>query len=77
MTMTAFLNIVLYSLAEADPTFQIHTSIIRGMALMMEVVSTSETSVNIYETTRLDIPEENQLHACRRGNLKSQQILVS
>jgi hypothetical protein len=29
--------------------------------LMMEAVSTSETSVNIYQITRLNIPEDSHL----------------
>jgi hypothetical protein len=37
---------------------------------MMEAVSTSETSVNFLETTRRNIPEDSQLHARRRENLK-------
>jgi hypothetical protein len=42
-------------------------------ALMMEAVSTSsETSVNFHETTRLNIPEDSHLHTLRRKNLKSQ-----
>jgi hypothetical protein len=32
------------------------------IALMMEAVSTSETSVNFYETTRLNISEDSHLH---------------
>jgi hypothetical protein len=32
-------------------------------ALMMEAVSTSETSVNFYETTRRNIPEDGHLHS--------------
>jgi hypothetical protein len=39
------------------------------IALMMETVHTSETSVNFNVTTRHYIPEE--LHARRRENLKS------
>jgi hypothetical protein len=51
------------------------TSIIRAMmaliALMMEAVSTSETSVDNY-FTRQYIPEDkSELHARRRENLKS------
>jgi hypothetical protein len=38
---------------------------------MMEVVSTSETSVNFYETTRLNIPEDSNLHISRSESLKS------
>jgi hypothetical protein len=40
---------------------------------MMEAVSTSETSVNIYQTTRRIIPEDKHLHTRRRENLKSHQ----
>jgi hypothetical protein len=43
------------------------TSIITAM----EAVSSSETSVNIYQTTRRNIPEDSHLHARRRENLKS------
>jgi hypothetical protein len=38
---------------------------------MMEAVSTSETSVNFYETTRRSIPDGYHLHTRRRENLKS------
>jgi hypothetical protein len=31
------------------------------IALMMEGASTSETSVNFYQTTRLNIPEDSSL----------------
>jgi len=42
---------------------------------MMEAVHTSETSVNIYLTTRQYIPEDNsELHTRRRENLKSRNI---
>jgi rubrerythrin len=34
-------------------------------ALMMEAVSTSETSINIYETTQHNIPEDSHLHTAR------------
>jgi hypothetical protein len=32
------------------------------IALMMKAVSTSETSVNFYQTTRRKIPEHSHLH---------------
>jgi hypothetical protein len=32
------------------------------IALMMEATSTSETSVNFYQTTRCNNPEDSQLH---------------
>jgi hypothetical protein len=44
-----------------------------AIALMMEAVSTSETLVNFYQTTRRNIPEDSHLHT-RRDNLKSYLI---
>jgi len=44
------------------------------ITLMMEVVRTSETSVNNYLTTRHYIPEDSKLHTRRRENLKSHII---
>jgi hypothetical protein len=44
---------------------------------MMEVVSTSETSVNFYDTTRRNIPEDSRLHTRRRENLKSHYLISS
>jgi hypothetical protein len=38
---------------------------------MMKAVSTSETSVNFYQTARRNMPEDNHLHTRRRENLKS------
>jgi hypothetical protein len=38
---------------------------------MMEAARTSETSVNIQLRTRQYIPEDSDLHTCRRENLKS------
>jgi hypothetical protein len=42
------------------------------IALMMEAVCTSETSLNFYGTTRRNIAEDGPLHTRRRENLKSQ-----
>jgi hypothetical protein len=42
------------------------------IAMMMEAASPSETSVNSYQTTRLNNPEDSHLRARRRENLKSQ-----
>jgi hypothetical protein len=39
----------------------------------MEAASASETSVNFYQTTRRNNPEDNHLHLRRRENLKSHQ----
>jgi hypothetical protein len=41
------------------------------IALMMEAVSTSQTSANFYQTTRRNIPEDSHLHIRRRKKLKS------
>jgi hypothetical protein len=38
---------------------------------MVEAASTSETSVNFYQTTRRTTPEGSHLHTHRRENLKS------
>jgi hypothetical protein len=35
----------------------------RQITLMMEAVSSSETSINIYQSTRHNIPENSHLHA--------------
>jgi hypothetical protein len=41
------------------------------IALMMEAGSSSETAVNVYQTTRRNNPEDSHLRTCRRENLKS------
>jgi hypothetical protein len=46
----------------------------RIIALMMETVRNSETSVNFYVSTRRYIPEDSKLHIRRRENLKSHTI---
>jgi hypothetical protein len=45
-----------------DDSEALTASIIRAIALMIETVSTSETSVNIYQTARLNISEDSHLH---------------
>jgi hypothetical protein len=60
MKMTVFCNVAPCSFIEIHGHF-------RGVycclnTLMMEAVSTSETSVNFYETTWPDIPEDSLLH---------------
>jgi hypothetical protein len=39
--------------------------------LMIEAVSSFKTSVNFYQITRRNIPEDRHLHTRRRENLKS------
>jgi membrane-bound lytic murein transglycosylase MltF len=46
------------------------------IALMMEAVRSSETSVNFYQTTRRNIPEDSHLHTRRRENLKSHYYFI-
>jgi hypothetical protein len=46
------------------------------IALMMEAVSISETSLDFYETTGRNIPEDSNLHTRRHENLKSHRINV-
>jgi hypothetical protein len=41
------------------------------IALMMEAASTSETSVNFYQTARRNNPKDSHLYTLRRENLKS------
>jgi hypothetical protein len=72
MMMTAFWVVAPCSLVEADRRFRGVYSIVRSI-LMIESVSTSETSVNFYETTRRNIPEGRHLHTRRRENLKSHE----
>jgi hypothetical protein len=44
---------------------------LRFIALMMETAKTSETLVNLYQSTRRYNPEDSHLHTHRRENLKS------
>jgi hypothetical protein len=45
-------------------------------ALKMVAVSSSETSVNIYQTTRHNIPQDSHLRIRRRETLKSHVELI-
>jgi hypothetical protein len=47
-----------------------------AIALMMEAASTSETSLNFYQTTRRYNPEDGHLHTRIRENLKSQNVIL-
>jgi hypothetical protein len=46
-----------------------------SQVLMMEAVNSSETSVNICQTTRCNILEDGHLHTRRRENLKSHHVV--
>jgi hypothetical protein len=56
--MTVFWDVAPCSLVEVTDVSEVLTASI-FIALMMEVVSTSKTSVNFYQTTRHNIPEES------------------
>jgi hypothetical protein len=43
--------------------------------MIMEAASTPETSVNFYQTTRSNIPEDRHLHTSHRENAKSHLII--
>jgi hypothetical protein len=47
------------------------------IALLIEAASTSETSVNLYQTTQRNIPEDSRLHTRRRENLKSHLFIAA
>jgi hypothetical protein len=47
------------------------------IALMMETASTSETSVNLYQKTRRNNPEDSHLHIRCRENLKSHKNILT
>jgi hypothetical protein len=67
--MTVFWDFATYCLVEIDDVPEVLTFSI--IVLMIEAVSTSETSVNFYQTTWRNIPEDSHLHTRRRENLKS------
>jgi hypothetical protein len=45
--------------------------IVMVIVVMMEVASTSETSVNIYQAKRRNNPENSHLRTSHDGNMKS------
>jgi hypothetical protein len=47
-----------------------------GVDLMMKAASTSETLVNVYETTRSSISEDSHLNIHRRENLKYHRLIL-
>jgi hypothetical protein len=58
MKMTVFWDVAPCGLVEVDRHFRGAYCLHHQVALMVEAVSTSETSVNFYETTRRNIPED-------------------
>jgi hypothetical protein len=45
-------------------------------ALMMDVESNNNISVNFYETAWCNFPEDNHLHTCHHKNLKSHKYSI-
>jgi hypothetical protein len=41
------------------------------IAMMIEAASTSEMLLNLYQTTRRNVPQDDHLHTRRRENLNS------
>jgi hypothetical protein len=74
--MTAFWDVARCSLVEADRRFWGAYSP-RIVAMKMETVRTSETSVYFHETIQHDIPENYDLHARRHENLKSHKLQIN
>jgi hypothetical protein len=65
---------VLYPVAVLLNILQVPAAIIIRaviITLMMAAASTSETSVNFYQTTQHYNPVDSYLHTCRLENLKS------
>jgi hypothetical protein len=58
------------SICSEDAVFLVLAPCSLAIALMMEEVSISETSVNFYQTTRHNNQEDSHLHIRRRENLK-------
>jgi hypothetical protein len=56
--------------------YSVHICDLSYATLMMDSVSTSETSANIYQTTRCYNPEESNPHTRHRENLKSHVKVV-
>jgi hypothetical protein len=73
MKMTFFWDIALCGLVEDERRFRGAYCPHHQGALMMEAVSTSETSVNLYDTTQSNIPED--CHLKMHGNKKATSVV--
>jgi hypothetical protein len=78
VNMTVFWDVAPYSLIEmADDSEVLTASIIRATsALIMKVISTSETSISFYHTTRLNIPEDNHLNTYVRLTIHDETYAI-
>jgi hypothetical protein len=61
--MTIFQDIVPFGLVETNQHFTVASCPHQGDDLMMEAASTSETSVNLFQTTWHNIPEEPSFYS--------------
>jgi hypothetical protein len=71
LKVTVFSDVAPYSLVKIYRPFRSAWSIASNIALMTKTLSTSETSVNFYQTTRHNFPEDSHLHFRRRENQKT------
>jgi hypothetical protein len=62
MNMAVFWDIALCSLVDIDQGFRGPYCLHHQITLMLEAVSSSETSVNFYKTTRRNILEYSHIH---------------
>jgi hypothetical protein len=53
---------------------EVLTAMFAVPALIMDAISTAETSVNFYKTTRCNIPEDSHLHIHFRVNFESNML---
>jgi hypothetical protein len=80
--MANFWVVALYSLVEDYQHFRgacclhHHHQAASIIALMMEAASTSEMSVNFYQTAQHNNPEDSHLHTHHHENLKSHFIQI-
>jgi hypothetical protein len=70
MKMTIFWDVASCSLVETDVS-EMFTISITLIIMTTEDVNTSENSVTFYKTAQGNIPKDNDIHNCRRENLKS------
>jgi hypothetical protein len=73
LKMSVFWDVARCSLVEFTDVSETLAASGTRATMIMEAAGASKTSVNFYQTTRFNIPEESDLHTRRRENLKSQE----
>jgi hypothetical protein len=77
MKFSVLWGVAPFSLVEIDRRFRsVTASIIMAIYLAMKAASISETSENLYHTTRHNIPQDYHLHMCCRENLKTPYFIL-